>query len=75
MKSGTETKTVMDERLINRKQLAEMLGIHERSVPNLVESGDLPKPLAIRGSRRWMWSRVLEHIDARQDSQPGRNTK
>ncbi len=58
------------DRLIGRPELAERLGISERSVSALAARGELPTGYLIGGIRRWRWSEVLKHLKARSGRRP-----
>jgi excisionase family DNA binding protein len=41
------------DRLISVREVATLISVSPRSVWRLADSGKLPRPLAIGGSRRW----------------------
>ena len=43
----------LNERLISVGEVAQLCGLSSRSVWRLADSGAMPRPLAIGGSRRW----------------------
>jgi hypothetical protein len=59
-------------RLLDRRALAERLGISERGVTSLAGRGELPQGYLIGGVRRWRWEEVLQHLASRRDRRPRR---
>jgi excisionase family DNA binding protein len=49
-------------KLLNRRQVAELLAVSERTVRRLVEKGDLPAPVRIRRAVRWHEAGVVDYI-------------
>ncbi len=49
--------------LLNKHEVKEMLGCGERALNNMVARGELPRPLAFRGPRRWIKSEVLAAVE------------
>jgi predicted DNA-binding transcriptional regulator AlpA len=55
------------DRLLDRAQLAERLGVSERTVSTLVARGELPGPLLhTSGISRWGWSEVECYLASRR---------
>jgi excisionase family DNA binding protein len=50
------------ERLLTRRQVAELMSVSERMVSRLVKRGVLPAPLRIGRAVRWRESEVLDAI-------------
>lgn len=58
-----------NEEFIDRGDLAERLGVHERTIRRMVTRGELPQPCVGAGGRpRWLWSFVLEHCRKQHQS-------
>jgi predicted DNA-binding transcriptional regulator AlpA len=56
------------ERLLDRPQLAERLGVSERTVGALVARKELPEPLLHTGGiARWSWPEVERYLAARRE--------
>ena len=49
-------------RLLNRRQVAEMLCVSERTIRRLVEKGDLPGPVHVRRAVRWPEAAVIDYL-------------
>jgi len=47
-------------------QLAERLGVCERTIRRDVDEGNLPQPIRIRGCVRFDWLEVLKCLEARK---------
>jgi excisionase family DNA binding protein len=47
------------------KEVAQILGIGQRSLARYVQSGDFPKPIRLGSSRRYSKQAVLDWIDQR----------
>jgi excisionase family DNA binding protein len=60
------------DRLLDRKQLAERLGLGERTISALVARKELPEPIRLGGSVRWDWTEVLRFLAARKQRKPRR---
>jgi predicted DNA-binding transcriptional regulator AlpA len=74
---GDEVKPVEQpprdpERLLNRRELAERLGLAERSISSMVNAGELPKPYRLGGVVRWSWREVEKYLRASQNQKPRR---
>jgi hypothetical protein len=52
--------------LLDRRQLAEQIGLSARSVAALVDRGELPPGHLIGGVRRWSWPVVEQFLRDRQ---------
>lgn len=48
---------------VGPKQLAEMLGVSQRTVQRLVADGVLPAPARLRGFRRWVTESIVKHLE------------
>ena len=59
-------------RLLDRRGLADRLGVSERGVTGLVSRGELPAGYLIGGVRRWQWEEVLRYLAARAKRRPRR---
>lgn len=60
---------LLNEEFIDRGDLAERLGVHERTIRRMVTRGELPQPCVGAGGRpRWLWSFVLEHCRKQHQS-------
>jgi predicted DNA-binding transcriptional regulator AlpA len=54
-------------RLLDRKALAELLGVAERTIGSMVARGELPEPLLhTAGVVRWDWDMVKKYLADRQ---------
>jgi hypothetical protein len=54
------------ERLLDRAEVAERLGVCERTVSAMVERQELPPPLLhTSGVARWEWQQVLKFLEKR----------
>jgi hypothetical protein len=58
------------DRLLDRRELAERLGMSERGVSGLVARGELPDGYLCGGLRRWDWGQVLKFLESRADRRP-----
>jgi hypothetical protein len=59
------------EQLLDRKALAERLGVGERTVSGLVARGELPPPVLHTGDiARWSWPSVLRFLEGRGGRRP-----
>ncbi len=52
--------------MIKRGQVAQLLGVCERTVSRMVADGQFPKPIKIRGAARWLLADVLRFRDNRR---------
>lgn len=50
-------------RLLNRNQVAAILGVSRRTIYNAVSKGKFPAPISIFGMARWEEKTVLEFIE------------
>ncbi len=41
------------DQLLTRREVAERLGIDYRTVPRLVQAGDIPRPVSVGKRQRW----------------------
>lgn len=57
-------KTLTSPKLINASDLAEMLGISERTIWRLIASGKLIQPIRIGKSVRWRLEQVNQWIES-----------
>jgi predicted DNA-binding transcriptional regulator AlpA len=58
------------ERLLDRTELAERLGIGGRTVSSMVAKQQLPPPLICTGGiSRWSWQQVQKYLESRQGRQ------
>jgi excisionase family DNA binding protein len=67
-----ETNTVETDppvKLRNRRQVAEMLAVSERTVRRLVTDGELAAPLYIGRAARWREADVLDYVRRLSQSQ------
>ena len=55
-------QTRTNEKLLRRREVAKMLGVSERTVLRLTESGVLPTPVRIGRSVRWLKTLILERL-------------
>ena len=64
------------DQFLGRSELAQRLGIHERTVSRMVERGELPQPCIGQGGRpRWLWSFVVEFCRKRHERMARRNDR
>lgn len=55
--------------LLSVDEVAEMLGVSDRSVWRMVSAGEIPKPVKIGGLTKWRRSDLQAMIDLLPDSQ------
>jgi len=48
--------------LLRVRDVSRMLGLHQRTVWRLSASGELPRPISVGGSTRWVRSEILSWI-------------
>lgn len=60
---GKNRDPVPEIQLLTVREVATMLSISLRSVWRAVAAGDLPKPIRIRGSARWLLSEIKTTIE------------
>jgi len=59
----------MQERMLNVKEVAKMLGVSKSTVYNLINEGKLPRPIPITERlRRWKLSDILNYIEKKAGS-------
>jgi hypothetical protein len=66
----SERLSITQQRLLDRAQLAERLGVSERGVTSLASRGELPAGYLIGGVRRWRWEEVLRFLASREKRRP-----
>jgi excisionase family DNA binding protein len=49
-------------KLRNRRQVAELLSVSERTVRRLMEKGDLPAPVRLGRAVRWFEADVIAYL-------------
>lgn len=50
--------------LLSKQEVAELLGTSEKTVQRLETSDpDFPKPVKIRGCKRWRRDKILDYVD------------
>jgi prophage regulatory protein len=60
---------MMQERMLNVKEVAKMLGVSKSTVYNLINEGKLPRPILITERlRRWKLSDILNYIEKKAGS-------
>ena len=60
----------MQERMLNVKEVAKMLGVSKSTVYNLINEGKLPRPILITERlRRWKLSDILNYIEKKAGSE------
>ena len=57
--------------LVSRKTAAQMLDVCPNTFDRLVESGEMPAPITIRGMRRWQVSKIRAKVDPPTMEDPG----
>lgn len=55
---------------LNYDDLAERIGISRSSIARLVQSGELPAPLSVRGRRLWLRSTIERWESSLSSAQP-----
>lgn len=58
--------TALQDRAIDVEEVSKLLGVHPRTVGNMVGRGDFPKPFRLGKSVRWQLSVVEQFISDRQ---------
>lgn len=58
----------VEQRWLSYAQLAERLGVCERTIRRDVDAGNLPKPIKIRGCVRFDWLEVEAALIARKQN-------
>ena len=56
----------VEQRWLSYAQLAERMGVCERTIRRDVDAGNLPKPIKIRGCVRFDWPEVETTLQARK---------
>lgn len=65
MSAEDVAKNLNHLRYLDVKQVAELLGVHPRTVWRLVSTGDLPKPVKISTKIvRWRLSELQDHLES-----------
>lgn len=55
------------DRLLDRRELAQRLGVAERTITAMTARHELPPPLlGTAGTVRWCWAQVEKHLVSRQ---------
>lgn len=65
---GTATHAIIPERLLSKRAVADILGVHEQTIMRLVRESKFPKPLRTgeKGSAvRWRTNDVADWINHR----------
>jgi excisionase family DNA binding protein len=57
-----------EQRWLSYSQMAERLGVCERTIRRDVDEGKLPKPIRIRGCIRFDWLEVAKELEARKSA-------
>jgi excisionase family DNA binding protein len=57
-----------EQRWLSYSQLAERLGVCERTIRREVDAGNLPRPVRIRGCVRFDWLEVEGALRARKEN-------
>jgi predicted DNA-binding transcriptional regulator AlpA len=57
-----------EQRWLRYPQLAERMGVCERTIRRDVDAGNLPKPIKIRGCVRFDWQEVAAALKARKQN-------
>jgi predicted DNA-binding transcriptional regulator AlpA len=64
MPTNAERGPKMDEPLLARKKLADLLDISVRSLDRKCSAGLIPRPVDLQGTKRWVRSEISEWIAA-----------
>jgi excisionase family DNA binding protein len=56
----------IEQRWLSYAQLAERMGVCERTIRRDVNAGNLPKPIKIRGCVRFDWSELEAALKSRK---------
>ncbi|MEX0677114.1 MAG: helix-turn-helix domain-containing protein [Pirellulales bacterium] len=59
----TADKTTKPAELLSAKDIAEMLGVSERTVWRMVAADEIPQPVKVRGSTKWRRSEIQATIE------------
>lgn len=54
--------------LLDSREVAELLGLHQKTVMRLAETGGLPPPLKLGRLKKWPRSQILDFIRAGRPS-------
>jgi excisionase family DNA binding protein len=65
---ATLTVVNSEQRWLSYAELAERLGVCERTIRRDVDEGKLPKPIKIRGCVRFDWQEVCAALEARKQN-------
>jgi predicted DNA-binding transcriptional regulator AlpA len=57
-----------EKRWLSYSQLADRLGVCERTIRREVDAGNLPRPIRIRGCVRFDWLEVEPALKARKEN-------
>ena len=57
-----------EQRWLSYSELAERIGVCERTIRRDVDAGNLPKPIKIRGCVRFDWQEVASALKARKQN-------
>lgn len=61
----------MEKALLAKEDVAQLLGVHQRTVDNLVKSGKLPSSINVGRQRRWRKKDIDAWLDAAFQSVEG----
>ena len=65
----------LNRQLLTAKDLAQKLSISLRQVHRLNSTGEIPLPIQIGGSVRWIENEIIAFIDAKVGSSNNKNFK
>lgn len=60
------------DRLLKAREVASLLGLGVRTVWRLASAGEIPRPIAVGRSARWLESELAAWIKERQAGRPYR---
>ena len=66
---GEASESSSSDRLMRKEEVAEMMGLHPRSINRYVDRGDLPRPIYLDSKRRvprWSSSELRKWREKKQ---------
>lgn len=68
----TDKALASTDRLLKAREVASLLGLGVRTVWRLASAGEIPRPIAVGQSARWLESELKAWIKERQAGRPYR---
>lgn len=68
---STELTDGLGRKMLDAKQVSELIGCHERHIRRLADNGKMPPPLKIGKLSRWSVKAINDWVDAGCPEQSG----